>query len=174
MLTHPQIRWSLIGQKLPSHLLTITGLKLRFWNEFSQSFQASPNTAPTPVWLQVWFFYPRSSPLSHHRKLFLATPSWAKIYSSAVLPKLDCFGTVWDSHQYTLINQLETNQKFTGKVVCKNCKASYSSLLNNANGNLCQQEDCKKLCHNIIWATYQSFHLPHSPFTLHPSPLTLP
>ena len=82
-----------------------------------------------------------------HRKLFLATPSTtAKIYSSVVLSKLDYCGAVWDPHWSTLINELETLQKFVGKVVCKDWKASYSSLLK------------------------QHIHLPHSPLTPHPHP----
>ena len=57
-----------------------------------------------------------------HRKLFLATPSTrAKIYSSVVLPKLDYCGAVWDPHQSTLINKLESVQKLAGKVVYKDC-----------------------------------------------------
>ena len=61
------------------------------------------------------------------------TTSWLQIrnqiYCTAVLPKLDYYSTVWDSHSSTDINRLESMQKFAGKVITKQWKADYPTLL---------------------------------------------
>ena len=60
-----------------------------------------------------------------HRRFHQSPPQ----IRNQVLPKLDYCSTVWDPHSSTDINRMENVQKFAGKVITKQWKADYPTLL---------------------------------------------
>ena len=66
-----------------------------------------------------------------HRKFHQSPPQIRnKIYRTAVLPKLDYCGAVWDPHHHT---DMESVQKCAGKIVTKQWRAEYPDLLASLN-----------------------------------------
>ena len=106
-----------------------------------------------------------------HRKFHKSPPQIRnQIYRTAVLPKLDYCGAVWDPHHHTDIKKLESVQKFAGKIVTKQWRAEYPDLLASLNWKpLSSRRKNQKLkvCFNIL--NNLSIISPNV-FTLHPRP----
>jgi len=70
-----------------------------------------------------------------HRKFSNATPqARSHIFRTAVLPKLDYCSSVWDPHLSTLVSSLESVQKFACRVITKQWRCDYETLLSNLRG----------------------------------------
>ena len=106
-----------------------------------------------------------------HRKLKDASQqSKHTIYRSTVLPKLEYCAAVWDPHQSTLTKKLENTQSFACKIITKEWKSDYTSLLNKLQlKSLKDRRNIQKLkvCFKII---NNKSCIPPSVFSPHPSP----
>ena len=106
-----------------------------------------------------------------HRKLYQASPKARQaIYKGAILPKLEYCASVWDPHQVTLQNQLETTQKFAARVITKKWKTNYTNLLQELKWNTLKTRRTTqklKMCYKIL---NRHSCIPSSLFTPHPSP----
>ena len=138
---------------------------------FSASFDALA-TSGTALKLQVSRYSTSEAFCGEiHRKLYQASPKARQaIYKGAILPKLEYCASVWDPHQLTLQNQLETTQKFAARVITKKWKTNYANLLQELKWNTLKtrrKTQKLKMCYNIL---NRHSCIPSSLFTPHPSP----
>ena len=104
-----------------------------------------------------------------HRKLKDASQqSKHTIYRSTVLPKLEYCAAVWDPHQSTLTKKLENTQSFACKIITKEWKSDYISLLNKLQfKSLKDRRNIQKLKYASKSSTTNSVFLPLSSHPTH-------
>ena len=96
----------------------------------------------------------------------------AQLYRSAVLPKLDYCGSVWDPHHQSDISALEGVQKFAARITTQQWKADYPTLTSTLNWeplSLRRKVQKLKVCFNIL---NNLSIIPPDTFIPHPHPVT--
>ena len=96
----------------------------------------------------------------------------AQLYWSAVLPKLDYCGSVWDPHHQSDISALEGVQKFAARITTQQWKADYPTLTSTLNWeplSLRRKVQKLKVCFNIL---NNLSIIPPDTFIPHPHPVT--
>ena len=106
-----------------------------------------------------------------YRRFFLATPQARNhIYRSSILPRLEYCSAVWDPHQLTLIKELESVQKFAGRIITSLWRQDYSTILQTLGWEplrVRRKRQKLKLCYLIL---NNHSCIPRSTFTPHPHP----
>ena len=80
----------------------------------------------------------------------------ANLFKTLILPHLDYCSSVWDPYHTTVINKLESVQKFAAKLCTKHWSDTYSSLLDTLSWPTLQCRRSRQkviLCHRILRET---------------------